>query len=72
MTTIPILQLDSLSKYFPHSPRPAIDQLTLSLSSGDILSLLGPSGCGKTTLLRLVAGFDSPTTGSIHLDGRLV
>lgn len=48
----------------------AIEKLDLSVRQGEFLSLLGPSGCGKTTLLRMIAGFESPTAGRILLSGR--
>jgi putative spermidine/putrescine transport system ATP-binding protein len=48
----------------------ALDGLDLALRPGELLALLGPSGCGKTTALRLLAGFDEPTSGSILVDGR--
>ena len=43
----------------------AVDGIDLDIASGEFFSLLGPSGCGKTTTLRLVAGFETPTTGQI-------
>ena len=48
----------------------ALDGIAVSIRSGEFLSLLGPSGCGKTTALRLVAGFDRPTSGRVLVDGR--
>lgn len=51
---------------------PVIDGVSLEVSHGDALALLGPSGCGKTTLLRLIAGLEKPTQGSITLDGAAV
>jgi len=48
----------------------AVDDVTLSIRSGEFVSLLGPSGCGKTTLLRLIAGFESPDSGKIFFEGK--
>ena len=50
----------------------ALDEFTLSVEPGELLALLGPSGCGKTTALRILAGFDRPTAGSVLVDGREV
>jgi spermidine/putrescine transport system ATP-binding protein len=50
----------------------AVDDLNLTVRSGEFFSLLGPSGCGKTTTLRMVAGFEQPTEGSVHLEGEPV
>src|SRR6478736_6962659 len=47
----------------------AVDRVDLTVDSGEFFSLLGPSGCGKTTTLRLIAGFEQPTEGTILLDG---
>ena len=47
----------------------AVDHVSLSIAKGEIFALLGSSGCGKTTLLRMLAGFDTPTAGRIVLDG---
>ena len=48
----------------------ALDGLSLQIEPGELLALLGPSGCGKTTALRLLAGFDQPTSGTILVDGQ--
>src|SRR4030095_15524558 len=48
----------------------ALDDASLTIREGEFFSLLGPSGCGKTTLLRMIAGFDQPTTGTISIDGQ--
>ena len=47
----------------------AVDGVTLTVRKGELFSLLGPSGCGKTTLLRMIAGFESPTAGTIAIGG---
>ena len=47
----------------------AVDGVDLAVRRGEFLSLLGPSGCGKTTALRLLAGFEQPTEGSILIGG---
>jgi putative spermidine/putrescine transport system ATP-binding protein len=47
----------------------ALDGFTLRIEQGELLALLGPSGCGKTTALRLLAGFDQPTSGAVLVDG---
>jgi ABC-type Fe3+/spermidine/putrescine transport system ATPase subunit len=50
-------------------PVAAVDGVSLAVRRGEVFSLLGPSGCGKTTLLRLIAGLDSPTSGTIRIHG---
>jgi spermidine/putrescine transport system ATP-binding protein len=48
----------------------ALDNVSVDIRKGEFFTLLGPSGCGKTTLLRLIAGFETPTSGEILLDGK--
>ena len=48
----------------------AVEKVDLKINGGELLTFLGPSGCGKTTTLRMVAGFETPTSGSIYIDGR--
>src|ERR1700677_368284 len=60
------IELCGLSKRFSEI---AVDNIDLTVASGEFFSLLGPSGCGKTTTLRLIAGFEQPTSGRILLDG---
>jgi len=63
------LRLTDLTKHFPGGVR-AVEGLCLEGGDGELLVLMGPSGCGKTTTLRLVAGLETPTTGSIVLNDR--
>ena len=48
----------------------AVDHVTMQIKDGEFFSLLGPSGCGKTTTLRMIAGFELPTGGSILIHGK--
>jgi spermidine/putrescine transport system ATP-binding protein len=48
----------------------AVDNVSLKIEQGEFFSLLGPSGCGKTTILRMIAGFEDPTSGNITLNGK--
>jgi ABC-type Fe3+/spermidine/putrescine transport system ATPase subunit len=66
----PILELRHVVKDFP-SHR-AVDDISLALEPGRFYSLLGASGCGKTTTLRLIAGFEKPSSGEVVLNGTLV
>src|SRR5580693_4424076 len=64
----PLLRIDAVVKKF--GPLRAVDRLSLDIRSGEFFALLGPSGCGKTTLLRMLAGFETPDEGRILLEGR--
>ncbi|MGA1622829.1 MAG: ABC transporter ATP-binding protein [Synechocystis sp.] len=68
----PIVQVCGVDKVFSRQSAPVLHQITFTLAPGEILGLLGPSGCGKTTLLRIIAGFETPTTGEIYLEDRCV
>jgi len=70
------LRLIHLTKVFPGRGREgevtAVDDVNIDIEKGEFLTLLGPSGCGKTTTLRLIAGFEFPTSGQIILDGEVI
>jgi len=63
----PVLELREVSKHYPEHR--ALNGVSLEVARGAFFSLLGPSGCGKTTTLRLIAGFEPPTSGDIFLNG---
>ncbi|MHB1168645.1 MAG: ABC transporter ATP-binding protein [Longimicrobiales bacterium] len=70
-----MVELEALRKEYVASsssapPTLAVDDLTLTVERGELLTLLGPSGCGKTTTLRMIAGFEQPTSGRVSVDGR--
>jgi putrescine transport system ATP-binding protein len=64
----PLLRIDAVAKKFGSFR--AVDKLSLDIRAGEFFALLGPSGCGKTTLLRMLAGFETPDEGRILLDGK--
>ena len=65
-----MIALDAVTKRFGDAV--AVDRATLAIERGEFVALLGPSGCGKTTLLRLIAGFESPEEGAVSIAGRVV
>lgn len=65
---IPAIRLRALAKSFGSVQ--AVDHVDLDIAAGEFFSMLGPSGSGKTTVLRLIAGFEQPTSGAIELFGR--
>ena len=62
-----LLEIIAASKSFTAAA--AVDDVSLAIESGEFFALLGPSGCGKTTLLRMIAGFETPDSGRIVIDG---
>ena len=64
----PLLRIEGVAKKFGNFR--AVDRVTLDIRAGEFFALLGPSGCGKTTLLRMIAGFETPDEGRILLGGR--
>jgi putative spermidine/putrescine transport system ATP-binding protein len=67
-TSIPAIRFEKVSRHFGDVK--AVDQADLEIRDGEFFSMLGPSGSGKTTCLRMIAGFDKPTSGSIYLYGQ--
>ncbi len=63
----PLLRIEAVSRRF--GVHAAVDGLSLDIREGEFFALLGPSGCGKTTLLRMLAGFETPDSGRIELNG---
>jgi multiple sugar transport system ATP-binding protein len=63
--------LENVSKVFSNGVV-AVDSISLDVADGEVVALLGPAGCGKSTVLRIVAGLEDPTSGSVRLDGRVV
>lgn len=70
MTAVPALEILSLGRRFGETQ--AVRSVDLSVKRGEVISLVGHSGCGKSSLLRLVAGVDTPDTGAIVIDGETV
>jgi putative spermidine/putrescine transport system ATP-binding protein len=63
------LELTNISKTFPGGQAQAVGDFNLQVEHGEFVSFLGPSGCGKTTTLRMIAGFERPTSGMIRING---
>ncbi|MBB2771980.1 MULTISPECIES: ABC transporter ATP-binding protein [Mycolicibacterium] len=63
----PVIEIDHVTKRF--ADYVAVADADFSIASGEFFSMLGPSGCGKTTTLRMIAGFETPTSGAIRLEG---
>ena len=66
----PVLELDGVTKTY--GPETAVSGLDLAVREGELLTLLGPSGCGKTTTLRMIAGLETPTEGTVSVGGDVV
>src|SRR5512134_3045610 len=62
------LELDNVQKQFANTV--AVENVNLNVDRGEFVSFLGPSGCGKTTTLRMIAGFEMPTSGTVLINGK--
>ena len=65
------IALEALEKIYPDGTR-AVEQLDLEIGDGEFIVFVGPSGCGKTSVLRMVAGLEEITRGSVSIGGRVV
>jgi multiple sugar transport system ATP-binding protein len=69
---MPTLSLDGVSKVYPGGKAPAVQDVSLRMEDGEIVCLLGSSGCGKTSTLRMIAGFETVSRGTIRIGDRMV
>ncbi len=67
-----VVKIDKLTKVYDRGYAPAADSVSLEIAHGEFMVLLGPSGCGKTTTLRMIAGLESISSGTVSIDGRIV
>lgn len=68
--TFPLIDIQHVTKHYASVT--VLDDISLSVYSGEFLTLLGPSGCGKTTLLRIISGFEQPSRGEIMFNGQCI
>jgi putative ABC transport system ATP-binding protein len=67
---VPVLQLDQVTKVYPGSPPVrALDQVSLTVTAGELTAIVGPSGSGKSSLLHLMGTLDTPTAGTVRITG---
>ena len=64
----PIVSLVNVEKWY--GTNHVVKKMNINIAEGEFLTLLGPSGCGKTTTLRMISGFELPTTGVIRVQGK--
>ncbi|WP_225831722.1 betaine/proline/choline family ABC transporter ATP-binding protein [Streptomyces sp. NK08204] len=64
-----IIELENLTKHYPGSPRPAVDNVTMEIRAGETVVFVGPSGCGKSTTLKMINRLIEPTRGRVRING---
>ncbi|MGM0673595.1 MAG: ABC transporter ATP-binding protein, partial [Spirochaetota bacterium] len=64
------VRVEGLTRRFPRTDAPAVDDISVTAKAGELLCLLGPSGCGKTTTLKIIAGLEAPDAGHVRFGGR--
>ena len=67
-----VVELEHITKTYPGMETPAVDDVMLTIDHGEFMVLLGPSGCGKTTTLRMIAGLESISSGTLRIDGEVM
>lgn len=67
-----VVKLEGISKHYPGTAEPAVDNISLTIDDGEFMVLLGPSGCGKSTTLRMIAGLESISGGTLSIDDVVV
>ena len=67
-----IVTVDGLCKRYPGGTAPAVHDVSFTVADGEFMVLLGPSGCGKSTVLRMIAGLEPITSGTVSIDGQVV
>ena len=67
-----VVNLDQLSKRYPGGDELAVDNVTFTVHDGEFMVLLGPSGCGKSTTLRMIAGLEAVSSGTLEIDGQVM
>ena len=69
MSVSPFLSLERLSLRYGGAEAEAVSDMSIDIAAGEVVTFLGPSGCGKTSALRMIAGLERPTAGTVRLDG---
>ena len=67
-----VVTLEHVSKRYPSGDELAVDDVSFTVADGEFMVLLGPSGCGKSTTLRMIAGLESVSGGTLSIDGRVM